>query len=249
MKKIYLFLFIYLPLKALFGQSTMMIGTTEVQVDTVYTGLDVPWEIQYGPDNFLWITERKGLVSRIDPVNKTRTIILDIEDEVYQEYEAGLLGMALHPDFENTPEVFIVYTYGTSPDVLEKLVKYSWNGTALVNPDIILDNINAYTTHNGSRLIFLPDNTLLMSTGDAQDQPAAQDLNSLSGKILRLTMDGSVPADNPDNTSLWSPEYPGTASRAYRADLHFGTWPDDERRVSAPDAGPQLRLAGRRGVL
>ena len=202
MKKIYLFLFIYLPLKALFGQSTMMIGTTEVQVDTVYTGLDVPWEIQYGPDNFLWITERKGLVSRIDPVNKTRTIILDIEDEVYQEYEAGLLGMALHPDFENTPEVFIVYTYGTSPDVLEKLVKYSWNGTALVNPDIILDNINAYTTHNGSRLIFLPDNTLLMSTGDAQDQPAAQDLNSLSGKILRLNMDGSVPADNPDNTSL-----------------------------------------------
>ena len=178
-----------------------MIGNTEVQVDTVYTGLDVPWEIQYGPDGNLWFTERKGLVSKLDPVTKTRTIVLDIENEVYQEYESGLLGMALHPDFLNTPEVFLVYTYGTSPDVFEKLVKYTWNGTALVSPVIVLDNINAFTTHNGSRLIFLPDNTLLMSTGDAQDQPAAQDLNSLNGKILRLNTDGSIPQDNPDNSS------------------------------------------------
>ncbi|MCE3294524.1 MAG: Quinoprotein glucose dehydrogenase [Crocinitomicaceae bacterium] len=201
MKKIYISLLILLPLNGAFSQSTLMIGNTEVTIDTVYTGLDVPWEIQYGPDGNLWFTERKGLVSKLDPVTKTRTIVLDIVDDVYQEYEAGLLGMALHPDFENTPEVFIVYTYGTSPNVLEKLVKYTYNGTALVNPVIVLDNITAYTTHNGSRLLFLPDNTLLMSTGDAQDQPAAQDLSSLNGKILRLNMDGSIPADNPSPTS------------------------------------------------
>lgn len=201
MKKIYLLFLIFLPLKSVFAQSTMMIGNTEVQVDTVYTGLDVPWEIQYGPDGNLWFTERKGLVSKLDPVTKIRTIVLDIVDEVYQEYEAGLLGMALHPDFMNTPEIFIVYTYGTSPNVFEKLVKYTYNGTALANPVIVLDNINGFTTHNGSRIIFLPDNKILMTTGDAQDQPAAQDLNSLNGKILRLNMDGSIPADNPSPTS------------------------------------------------
>lgn len=201
MKKIYILLLVLLPLKGAFSQSTLMIGSTEVTVDTVYTGLDVPWEIQYGPDGNLWFTERKGLVSKLDPVTKIRTIVLDIVDEVYQEYEAGLLGMALHPDFTNTPEIFIVYTYGTSPDVFEKLVKYTYNGTALVNPVIVLDNINAFTTHNGSRIIFLPDNTLLMTTGDAQDLPSAQDLNSLNGKILRLNMDGSIPADNPSPTS------------------------------------------------
>ncbi len=183
------------------AQSTITIGTTTVSVDTVASGLDIPWEITWGPDNHIWTTERKGIVSRINPVTKTKTQILDITSIVYQQAESGLLGLALHPDFTNTPEVFLVYTFGTFSNIRERLVKYTYNGSALVNPVILIDSIVGNTTHDGARLIFLPDTTLLMTTGDAQNTTLPQNLNSLSGKVLRLKTDGSIPADNPFTNS------------------------------------------------
>lgn len=180
-----------------FTQSTMMVGSTLVEVDTVFYGLDIPWEIIYGPDDFIWTTERKGIVSRIDPITNTKTVILNIVSSVYQNSESGLLGMALHPDFVNTPEVFMAYTYGSFSNIQEKVVKYTYNGTNLVNEVILIDNIVGNTTHNGSRITILPDNTLLFSTGDAQNQAFPQDVNELNGKVLRVNLDGTIPADNP----------------------------------------------------
>jgi len=180
-----------------FSQSNITVGTTTVEVDTIYTGLDIPWEIIYGPDGFIWTTERKGIISRIDPVAKTKTVILNIVSSVYQNSESGLLGMALHPDFANTPEVFLAYTYGSFSNIQEKVVKYTYNGTSLVNEVILIDNIVGNTTHNGSRIAILPDNTLLFSTGDAQNQALPQDVNEVNGKVLRINLDGTIPADNP----------------------------------------------------
>ena len=105
--------------------------------------------------------------------------------------------MVLHPNFATTPEVFIAYTYGSFSNLKEKLVKYIYNGTSLVNPVVILDNIVGNTTHNGSRLIILADNTLLFSTGDAQNTAFPQDINELNGKLLRINLDGSIPNNNP----------------------------------------------------
>jgi glucose/arabinose dehydrogenase len=180
-----------------FAQTNVNIGSTTVEVDTIYTGLDIPWEIIYGPDGYIWTTERKGIISRIDPVAQTKTVILNIVSSVYQNSESGLLGMVLHPNFATNPEVFIAYTYGTFSNLREKVVKYTYNGTNLVNPVVILDNIIGNTTHNGSRLLILPDNTLLFSTGDAQNQLFPQDINDLNGKLLRINLDGTIPADNP----------------------------------------------------
>ncbi len=180
-----------------FSQANITVGSTVIEVDTVCTGLDIPWEIIYGPDGFIWTTERKGIVSRIDPVAKTKTVILNIVSMVYQNSESGLLGMALHPDFATTPEVFMAYTYGTFSNIKEKVVKYTYNGTNLVNEVILIDNIVGNTTHNGSRIAILPDNTLLFSTGDAQNQAFPQDVNELNGKVLRINLDGSIPAGNP----------------------------------------------------
>jgi len=179
------------------AQTNMTIGSTTVEVDTIYTGLDIPWEIIYGPDGFIWTTERKGIISRIDPVAQTKTVILNIVSSVYQNSESGLLGMAMHPNFATTPQVFIAYTYGTFSNLREKVVKYTYNGTSLVNPTVILDNIIGNTTHNGSRIQILPDNTLLFSTGDAQNQLFPQDVSELNGKLLRINLDGTIPADNP----------------------------------------------------
>ena len=196
MKNLLLAFILGISLKSL-AQSTINIGSTSVEVDTIYTGLDIPWEIIYGGDGHIWTTERKGIISRINPVTKTKTVVLNIVSSVYQNSESGLLGMVLHPNFATTPEVFIAYTYGTFSNLKEKLVKYTYNGTSLVSPVVILDNIVGNTTHNGSRIIILADNTLLFSTGDAQNTDFPQDMNELNGKLLRINLDGSIPSDNP----------------------------------------------------
>lgn len=196
MRKLVLLCLLCLSMNA-HSQTNINIGATTVEVETIYTGLDIPWEIIYGPDGYIWTTERKGIISRIDPVAQTKTVILNIVSSVYQNSESGLLGMVLHPNFATNPEVFIAYTYGTFSNLREKVVKYTYNGTNLINPVVILDNIIGNTTHNGSRLLILPDNTLLFSTGDAQNQLFPQDINDLNGKLLRINLDGTIPADNP----------------------------------------------------
>jgi glucose/arabinose dehydrogenase len=178
-----------------------MIGNTEVDVDTVITGLDIPWEIIYGPDDHIWTTERKGIVSRINPTTGVKNVVLNLTNSVYQQSESGLLGMALHPNFATTPEVFLAYTYGSFNTIRERFVKYTYNGSTLTNPVILIDDITGNTTHIGARFQFLPDNTILVSTGDAQNTSLPQNLNSLSGKILRMNTNGTIPSNNPDPTS------------------------------------------------
>jgi len=186
--------FFFLFIKA---NSQVVIETTEVDTTTVIKGLDIPWEILWGPDDHLWVTERFGRVSRIHPESGVQDIILDISSAVFQQGESGLLGMVLHPDFTNFPYVYLAYTYLVSSEIKERIVRYEYNGTSLLNETILLDNIRGNTTHDGCRLIITPDMKLLITTGDAQNQPAAQDLQDLSGKILRLNLDGSIPNDNP----------------------------------------------------
>ncbi len=108
------------------SQSTIMVGNTEVEVDTLITGLDIPWEIVHGPDGHIWTTERKGIVSRINSVTGVKTVILDLTGNVYQQSESGLLGMALHPNFLNNSEVFLAYTYGSFSSIRERFVKYTF---------------------------------------------------------------------------------------------------------------------------
>lgn len=178
---------------------------TEVQLDStilvereVATGIIVPWEMTYGPDDHLWITEKRGRILRIDPENGNMNTILAIETFVESGSEPGLLGMALHPDFENTPLVYIAYTYVVSGNTRqEKLVQYEWDGTTLSGATTLLDGIQARNIHNGSRLLISSDNKILMTTGDVGNGDNSQNLSNLNGKILRINLDGSVPEDNP----------------------------------------------------
>ncbi|MBR9860661.1 T9SS type A sorting domain-containing protein [bacterium] len=182
---------------------TTEIGSTTVVVDTVYSGLDIPWEILYGPDGHLWFTERHGKVSRINPLTKERKVILDLRSEVQASGESGMLGMALHPNFPQDPRVFIVYTFFDS-NIKERLVSYTYSNDSLIDPVTLLDNIPGNTNHIGSRLLFMKDGTLLMTTGDALQKSESQNPNSLLGKVLRLNQDGSIPDDNPTNSLVYS---------------------------------------------
>lgn len=178
--------------------TTFPVGSTTVTVSALATGLSVPWELVWGPDNFIWMTERGGRISRVNPTSGQVTPLVTLADVVTSS-EGGLLGMALHPDLLTTsPYVYVVYNYNDAGgQYREKLVRLTYANGALGSPLVLLGNIPAVSTHSGSRLLILPDRTLLMTTGDAQDRPTAQDRASLNGKILRLNLDGTIPADNP----------------------------------------------------
>ena len=180
------------------------VGSVAVTPLVLTTNLEVPWELVWGPDNFIWMTERNGRISRVDPATGIVAPLLTLPD-VTQISESGLLGMALHPNFSQNPFVYVSYTYTKNGVLTEKLVRFTYNGTSLISPQTLLDNINATNIHNGSRLLILPDLTMLMTTGDAANASLAQNLNSLNGKVLRLNLDGTVPANNPiPNSYIYS---------------------------------------------
>lgn len=206
-KRIYLFI-LALPLFATFyckkpDKKSDTPGSAEIKDSVLVSGLNFPWEILWGPDNFIWMTERNGKISRINPETGELIPVLTIS-EVVSNGEGGLLGMVLHPDFNTNPQVFVVYDYNNGSNYQEKVVRYTYNGTTLIDPQTVIDNIHASNIHNGSRLLITGDK-LFVSTGDASDQSLPQNTSAVNGKILRLNLDGSIPADNPfANNPVWS---------------------------------------------
>lgn len=189
------------------AQTTWQVGNTTLTQTDLVTGLTLPWEIQWGPDDYIWCTQRTGEVLRINPQTGEYTEVLDLSAVVPSggSSEPGLLGMAIHPDWDNTPQVFIVYNYQQGNNIRERLVAYEWNGTSLVNPETLIDNIPGNFIHNGSRLAISPDGKIMMTTGDTGTSANSQNMGSLNGKVLRINLDGSIPSDNPDAESyVWS---------------------------------------------
>ena len=198
MKKLILFSCLCFLGFCLSAQDIQLENTT-IEVNELATGYHVPWEILWGPDDWLWMTERDGHVVRVNPETGESIDLLNIND-VAEVQESGLLGMALHPDWTNHPEVFVVYTYYTPEfNLIERLSRFDYDeaGQNLTNEAILLDGIPANSTHSGSRIIITPDLKIIMSTGDKQDQPASQDENAITGKFLRMNIDGSPASDNP----------------------------------------------------
>lgn len=191
---------------ALQAQTTWPLDSTVLVQTDVVTGITRPWEILWGPDDYIWATCRNGDVLHIDPVTGNYTTILELTVSNNGSGEPGLLGMALHPDFANTPKVFLVYNFTQGNSVKERLSSFDWDGTVLSNETYLIDNIAGNQIHNGSRLAISPDGKIMMTTGDTGTGGGlSQDLSSKNGKVLRINFDGSIPADNPDPTSyVWS---------------------------------------------
>lgn len=172
-----------------------------LKTNVLASGLTLPWEIVYGPDSQIWFTEKSGKISRLNLQNGVITPLLTIS-EVRVNGEGGLMGMVLHPDFTIHPYVYVSYNYGTTYKA--KVVRYTYTGAVLNSPLVLLDQIPAASIHNGSRLL-ISTNKLFITTGDAADTNTPQNLNSLSGKVLRINLDGTIPADNPNPASpVWT---------------------------------------------
>lgn len=173
-------------------------------VETVLTReLDTPWDMEWGPDGVIWVSERNGRISRVDLNSGVRTTAGAVPD-VYESGEGGLMGIALHPDFAHQPFVYAMHTYRAPTGTRNRLVRMRWDGQVLGASEVLFDGIPGGGIHNGARIAIGPDQLLYISTGEAGNSSLAQDTTSLGGKILRLTMDGKPAPGNPFGSAIWS---------------------------------------------
>ena len=111
-----------------------------------------------------------------------------------------MLGLALDPQFAQNRYVYVAYTdrspEGGLRNRLVRLREDPATGKGVMDK-VLIDNVPANTNHDGGRVKFGPDGKLYWTMGDAGNMPSAQDLKTLSGKILRINSDGNIPADNP----------------------------------------------------
>ena len=110
----------------------------------------------------------------------------------------GLLGIALHPDFEDNHLIYVFLTYEQDGALWNRIIKITESDNRLQDAETILDGIPGSSFTNGGFVKFGPDGKLYVGTGATSDSShLPQDPDSLSGKILRINDDGSIPDDNP----------------------------------------------------
>ncbi|OZM55991.1 hypothetical protein CIB95_14185 [Lottiidibacillus patelloidae] len=163
------------------------------QQRNVITNLQVPWEIAKVGNTF-YITERAGFIVENSGNNVSR-LKVNFKKQLSQQGEGGLLGFQLAPS--STNEGFIYYTYIDGSSIFNSVAKVERRANEWIETATLLDRIPGAVIHNGGRIKIGPDGMLYVTTGDAAQKNSAQNLNSLAGKILRMTLNGQVPNDNP----------------------------------------------------
>ncbi len=162
----------------------------------VATGLEAPWSVVFRNGTPLVSERDSGRILELSPDGTTRTVG-DIPG-VAAVGEGGLLGLAV-----DSHGRLYVYSTGTDGNRLQRFEVTGEPGSlALGQPETLVDGIASASYHDGGRIAFGPDGMLYVAIGDAGRRDSSQDLESLNGKILRMTPDGGVPADNPFPDSL-----------------------------------------------
>lgn len=168
----------------------------------VARALEVPWDIAFLPNKDFLFTERTGKLSRFDQEGKKHLVTGTPDTRTYGE--GGLLGMALHPNFAENKFIYLYFSSGGVIGTSCHIERYTLENDTLTNKTTIITGIPGAIFHDGGRMAFGPDGKLYITTGDATNSTNAQKTDSLSGKILRVNDDGSIPSDNPFKNAVWS---------------------------------------------
>jgi aldose sugar dehydrogenase len=175
---------------------------------TLIEGLERPWSMTWLPDGAMLITEKPGRLRLVRNGQLEPEAIAGVP-EVLTEGQAGLMEVSLHPQFAENRQIYLTYSHGTIDANRTRLARATFDGQSLQNVQVIFEVSQAKTggQHFGSRIVWLPDGTMLLAFGDGGNPPLeldgdlirkqAQNLQSRLGKIVRLNDDGSIPKDNP----------------------------------------------------
>jgi glucose/arabinose dehydrogenase len=201
--------------------------------EVIASGLSVPWGIAFLPDGSALIAERtSGRIMQLRPGSAPQTAMT--VPDVRANGEGGLLGLAVSPSYAQDGLVYAYYT--TAVD--NRVSRFRLGAT----PQVILSGIAASGVHNGGRIGFGPDGLLYVATGDAANRSSAQDPASISGKILRVTPEGTPAAGNPTpNSPVWSLGHRNVQGLAWDAGgrlfaTEFGASTFDEVNLIRPGA-------------
>jgi len=190
--------------------------------------LDKPRAIAVSGDR-IFVTEKDGMIKVIQNNTLLESPLATLRGA--DVFDGGLLGITLHPNFSTNHYMYVFLTYEEDDNLWNKILRITESENKLQNAEIILDKIPGSSFTNGGFIKFGPDKKLYIGTGTISDAShSPQDLNSLSGKILRLNDDGTIPDDNPFSNS---PVY----SLGHRNPQGI-TW-DDDGNLFVAEFGPE----------
>jgi glucose/arabinose dehydrogenase len=199
------------PVGSVEPTGTDLPAATGWRAETVVRGLAHPWSVAWLPSGDALITERPGRLRLLRGGALDPAPISGLPDICGDCGQGGLLDVALHPDFAQNRLVYLTFAEGDGERNRTALARgrLDGDGKRLLDTEIIFRNTDWKSggQHFGSRLVWLPDGTLLMSIGDGGNPPVsfggdvirkqAQNTGTHFGSVLRLTDDGRAPADNP----------------------------------------------------
>ena len=158
-----------------------------------------PWAVAFLPDGRKLVTERRG---RLLLVEDGDAVEVDGLPTINSANQGGLLDVSLHPDFGETPWVYLTFSKPESggQGTATAVARGQLEGTTLTEVEelFVQNQYSGSGRHYGSRIVWLGDGTFLFSIGDRGSEPMrAQDTQDHAGSVLRLNADGTVPSDNP----------------------------------------------------
>jgi len=176
----------------------------DYRVVTVVDALVQPWSIAFLPNGDWLVTERPG---RLRIVRNGQLLPQAVEGtpKVFTSTQAGLLEVALHPDFATNRFLYLTYSKpGVGDESTTALVRGRFENDRLTDVKELFASVSSGLNHYGGKIAFDRGGYLWLTLGDRQVPPQgnleahpAQDLSNHHGKLIRLHDDGRVPADNP----------------------------------------------------
>lgn len=216
----------------------------EYHVD-ILSGEIAGWDLSYIDDERFFVTRRSGELRLFENEDLIESATLD---KTSRMGNAGLLGVAPHPDFDENSYVYLYYSNDTAGDETEDdfyniVSRFKFEEGELRDEKVLIDRIDGNRGHSGGRLMWGPDDHIYVTTGDGElvknggpeKYERVQELDYLGGRTLRVTPEGEIPGDNPfDDSYVYSLGHRNVQGLAFHPDTEdmfiseHGPWRHDE---------------------